>query len=162
MTETSFWEELRTGRFARMVREEARGRQLFNSREVYNVMKPLFAEHDDVETVFCIFLDTRNRIISIDKMFSGSISNSIIHPREIIKRVIAVKASNIVMAHNHPSGSVDPSQEDMRITRVLVLTLTAIDVQLHDHIIIGDGYHSMADHGLIRSYAEEFKNILAC
>ncbi len=112
MTENTFWRDLTSGKFAQMVRDEARGEQLNNSREVYNVMKPLFAQNDDVETFFCLFLNGRNRIISIEKMFAGSISSAAIYPREIVKRVIALKACAVVMAHNHPSGSTDPSNDD--------------------------------------------------
>ncbi len=159
MTENTFWRDLTSGKFAQMVRDEARGEQLNNSREVYNVMKPLFAENDDVETFFCLFLNGRNRIISIEKMFSGSISSAAIYPREIVKRVIALKACAVVMAHNHPSGSTDPSNDDRRITKTLAMALATIDVQLLDHIVIGDGYHSMADRGLIKQIKEEFKKL---
>jgi len=162
MTETTFWEDLKSGKFARMVREEARGQYLTSSREVYHVMKPLFAEVDDVETFYCLFLDTRNRILSIERMFTGTITLAAVYPREIVKRVIAVKASGVVLAHNHPSGSPTPSPEDMRITRAILFALTAIDVQLHDHIVVAEGFYSMADHGLIQSYREEFRNIIAC
>jgi DNA repair protein RadC len=162
MTETTFWEDLKSGKFARMVREEAKGQFLGSSREVYHVMKPLFAEVDDVETFYCLFLDTRNRILSIERMFTGTITLAAVYPREIVKRVIAVKASGVVLAHNHPSGSPTPSPEDMRITRAILFALTAIDVQLHDHIVVAEGFYSMADHGLIQSYREEFKNIIAC
>jgi DNA repair protein RadC len=159
MTENTFWRDLTSGKFAQMVRDEARGEQLNNSREVYNVMKPLFAENDDVETFFCLFLNGRNRIISIEKMFAGSISSAAIYPREIVKRVIALKACAVVMAHNHPSGSTDPSNDDRRITKMIAMALATIDVQLLDHLIIGDGYHSMADRGLIKEIKEEFKKL---
>ena len=159
MTENTFWRDLTSGKFAQMVRDEARGEQLNNSREVYNVMKPLFAENDDVETFFCLFLDGRNRIISIEKMFSGSISSAAIYPREIVKRVIALKACAVVMAHNHPSGSTDPSNDDRRITKTIAMALATIDVQLLDHIVIGDGYTSMADRGFIKGVREEFKKL---
>ena len=77
MTEKSqFWEDLKSGRFLSMVREESKGQYVSNSREVYNVMKPLFAEHDDVECVYSIFLDAKNKILGIEKMFTGSISAS--------------------------------------------------------------------------------------
>ena len=161
MTENTFWRDLTSGKFAQMVRDEARGEQLNNSREVYNVMKPLFAENDDVETFFCLFLNGRNRIISIEKMFSGSISSAAIYPREIVKRVIALKACAVVMAHNHPSGSTDPSNDDRRITKTIAMALATIDVQLLDHIVIGDGYTSMADRGFIKGVTEEFKRLLA-
>jgi DNA repair protein RadC len=161
MTENTFWRDLTSGKFAQMVRDEARGEELKNSREVYNVMKPLFAENDDVETFFCLFLNGRNRIISIEKMFSGSISSAAIYPREIVKRVIALKACAVVMAHNHPSGSTDPSNDDRRITKTIAMALATIDVQLLDHLVIGDGYTSMADRGFIKGVTEEFKRLLA-
>ena len=161
MSENTFWRDLTSGKFAQMVRDEARGEQLNNSREVYNVMKPLFAENDDVETFFCLFLNGRNRIISIEKMFSGSISSAAIYPREIVKRVIALKACAVVMAHNHPSGSTDPSNDDRCITKTIAMALATIDVQLLDHIVIGDGYTSMADRGFIKGVTEEFKRLLA-
>jgi DNA repair protein RadC len=161
MNEIEFWCDLVSGRFARMVREESKGRELNNSREAYHVMKPLFAENHDVETVYCVFLDGRNRIISIEKMFSGSISSAAIYPREIVKRVIALKACAVVMAHNHPSGSTDPSNDDRRITKTIAMALATIDVQLLDHIVIGDGYTSMADRGFIKGVQEEFKTLLA-
>ena len=161
MTEKTFWRDLTSGKFAQMVQDEARGEELKNSREVYNVMKPLFAENHDVETAYCLFLDGRNRIVSIEKMFSGSISSAAIYPREIVKRVLALKACAVVMAHNHPSGSTDPSTEDRRITKMIAMALATIDVQLLDHIVIGDGYTSMADRGFITAVTEEFKRLLA-
>jgi DNA repair protein RadC len=160
MTENTFWRDLTSGKFAQMVRDEARGEQLNNSREVYNVMKPLFAENDDVETFFCLFLNGRNRIISIEKMFAGSISSAAIYPREIVKRVIALKACAVVMAHNHPSGCPNPSNDDRLITRKILIALASIDVQLLDHIVVGDSYYSMADSGWIKSIQEEFKGLL--
>ena len=160
MTENTFWRDLTSGKFAQMVRDEARGEQLNNSREVYNVMKPLFAQNDDVETFFCLFLNGRNRIISIEKMFSGSISSAAIYPREIVKLVIALKACAVVMAHNHPSGCPNPSNDDRLITRKILIALASIDVQLLDHIVVGDSYYSMADSGWIKSIQEEFKGLL--
>jgi len=117
MTEKSqFWEDLKSGRFLSMVREASKGQYVFNSREVYNVMRPLFAEHDDVECVYSIFLDAKNRILGIEKMFTGSISASTVYPRELVKRIIALRATAIVLTHNHPSGCTQPSLEDKSIT----------------------------------------------
>ena len=160
MTENTFWRDLTSGKFAQMVRDEARGEQLNNSREVYNVMKPLCAENDDVETFFCLFLNGRNRIISIEKMFSGSISSAAIYPREIVKQVIALKASAVIVAHNHPSGCPNPSNDDRLITRKIAMALATIDVQLLDHIVVGKGYFSMADEGWLKAVNEEFKKLL--
>ena len=99
-----FWQDLKSGHFVSMVKETAKGKRLSNSQEVYNVLKPMFAEEDDVEKVYIIFLDAQNKILAIEKMFSGSITAASIYPREIIKRLIHLKANAFVMAHNHPSA----------------------------------------------------------
>jgi DNA repair protein RadC len=158
---STFWEDLKSGHFVSMVKETSQGQTLSNSQEVYNVMKPLFAENDDVETVYCIFLNTKNRILAIEKMFSGTISSSAIYPRELIKRIIALKSSAIVLTHNHPSGFVEPSAEDKAITVRIAIALASIDVTLHDHIIIGDGFHSMADSGWLKSVRSRYNDLLS-
>ena len=159
--ESTFWEDLTTGRFASMVKETSQGQTLCNSQEVFNVMKPLFAENDDVEAVYCIFLNAKNRILAIEKVFSGSISASAIYPRELIKRILALKSSAIVLTHNHPSGCVEPSAEDKAITTKVAIALFSVDATLHDHIIIGDGFHSMADSGLLNTVKSKFNNLLS-
>lgn len=159
--EKSFWEKLKSGRFARMVKEESRGQELSGAHEVFNIIKPFFAENSDVERVYCIFLDTRNRILAIEKMFSGTISSSSIYPRELIKRVITLKAGAVVITHNHPSGHTQPSNEDRVVTRKIALALESIDVKLHDHIILGDGYHSMSDNGFMGKVQKELNRFLS-
>jgi len=159
--EKSFWKHLRSGRFARMVKEESKGRELSGPREVFNILKPIFAENDDVERLYCIFLDTRNHILAIEKMFSGSLTSSSIYPRELVKKVIKKKAGAVILSHNHPSGHTEPSSEDKQITRKVTMALEAIDVKLHDHIIVGDDYYSMADHGVIKSVTDQFNKMLS-
>ena len=161
MKEKRFWKDLKSGKFAQMVVKEARGKYLTNPKDVYNVVKPLLAENDDVETVYCLFLDTRNRMLAIEKVFSGSISSAVIYPREIVKRVVTLKANAVIMAHNHPSGVPEPSSDDKLITTKLFMALGAIDVRLLDHVIIGDGYHSLADDGLIASLTNQFNTLLS-
>jgi DNA repair protein RadC len=97
---SQFWEDLKSGRFVSMVKESAKGQRLSNSQEVYNVLKPIMAEEDDIEKVYIIFLDAQNKILSIEKMFSGSISAASIYPREIVKKLINLKASAFLIAHN--------------------------------------------------------------
>ncbi len=156
----TFWKDLKSGHFTSMVKESSHGQALSNSKEVYNVMKPLFAETDDVESVYCIFLNAKNRILAIERMFSGSISASTIYTRELIKRIIALKSTAIVLVHNHPSGCAEPSIEDKTITMKVAIALASIDVALHDHIIIGDGYHSMSDSGWLNGVGRRFKDLL--
>ena len=155
-----FWEELKSGRFASMVKESSRGQSVSSSQEVYNILKPIFAEEDDIEKVYFIFLDAQNKVLAIENLFSGSITASSIYPREIVKRLIHLKASAFIMAHNHPSGDIKPSIEDKSITTKVAIAAASIDVQFHDHIIIGDGYHSMADTGWLKGVSRRFSNLL--
>lgn len=93
-------------------------------------------------------------------MFSGSLTASAVYPREIIKRLIALKSSAFVMVHNHPSGDLKPSSEDKAITIKMGIAAASIDVSLHDHIIIGDGHHSMADTGWLKDISSRFTGLL--
>lgn len=161
MTEKSkFWKDLKSGRFVSMVKESSKKQSISNSQEVYNIMKPLFAEDDDVEKVYFLFLDAQNKILSIENLFSGSLTASSIYPREIVKRLIHLKASAFIMVHNHPSGDIKPSAEDKSITMKVGVAAASIDVQLHDHIIIGEGFHSMADTGWLRGVSKQFTSLL--
>ena len=155
-----FWQDLKSGHFVSMVKEAAKGKRLSNSQEVYNVLKPMLAEEDDVEKVYIIFLDAQNKILAIEKLFSGSITAASIYTREIVKRLIHLKASAFVMAHNHPSTVTTPSAEDKTITIKVGIAAASIDVAFHDHIIIGDGYHSMADNGWLEQVSSRFSGLL--
>lgn len=158
--QSKFWEDLKSGAFISMVKESSKGRSLSNSQEAYHVLKPMFAREDDVENVYVIFLDAQNKILAIEKVFSGSISSSAIYPREIVKRIIHRKATAFVMAHNHPSGSTIPSRDDESITVKIGIAAASIDVAFHDHIIIGDGYLSMADSGCLKKVSSKFAEIM--
>jgi DNA repair protein RadC len=155
-----FWQDLKSGRFVSMVKETAKGRRLSNSQEAYNVIKPMLAENDDVEKVYIIFLDAKNKILAIEKMFTGSISAASIYTREVVKHLIIHKASAFLIAHNHPSGDTTPSAEDKSITIKIGIAAASIDVAFHDHIIIGDGYYSMADNGCLKKIASGFSSLL--
>lgn len=160
MDKEQFWEELRSGKFVSMVRESSRGKSLRSSFEAYNVLKPLFADEDDVEKMFFIFMDQKNRIISIEDLFKGSIAGSAVYTREIIKRIIQLKANAIVISHNHPSGDPYPSNEDKSVTLKVMAAASSIDVSVLDHLIIGESYYSMADKGLIKSMKGQIDNFM--
>ena len=131
--EEKFWSDLKSGKFASMVQETGRGEKLASPAEVYNVTKPLFAKHKDVETVLGIFLDTKNRILAIETLFSGSIAGANVYPREIVKRILELESNALVLIHNHPSGCTEPSRADYAITVKIMLVLEGIGVSLHDH-----------------------------
>jgi DNA repair protein RadC len=161
MTETKFWEQLKSGHFAQMVRETTKGKEISNAVVAYHILKPLFAENDDVETVYCIFLDMKNHILSIEKMFSGTINCATVFPREIVKRVVALRAGAVLMGHNHPSGDTTPSAEDRALTKRVIFSLMVIDVLLHDHLIVGNGYHSLSDEGWMHTARDQCRNFMA-
>ncbi|MEA3431089.1 MAG: DNA repair protein RadC [candidate division WOR-3 bacterium] len=97
-----------------------------------------------------LFLDVKNRLIATEKMFKGTVSSSVVYPREIVKRAIKKDASSVILVHNHPSGDPTPSPEDRRITRDVVDALEAVDIKVLDHIIIGDNrYFSFASEKLL-------------
>ena len=160
-TEKAFWQSLKSGKFAEMLKEESKGQELGGPHEVFNIIKPIFAENSDVERMYGIFLDTRNRILAIEKLFTGSLTSASVYPREIVKKVLSLRAGAVVITHNHPSGHTQPSIEDKEITRKVAMALLTIDVSLHDHIIVGDGYFSFSEHGLMKNMTDEFKRILS-
>ena len=161
MQAEKFWEDLKSGKFAQMVRESARGKEISNPVEAYHIVKPLFAEQNDVECMYGIFLDTRNHILAIEKISSGTLTCAVVYPRELVKRVIALQAGAIVLAHSHPSGNTEPSPEDRVITKKIVFALATIDVLLHDHLIVGRGYYCMSSDGWIESAAKQCRKFLA-
>jgi DNA repair protein RadC len=158
---STFWKDLKSGRFARMVREETRGRTLKDPEEVFNISKPLFAKNDDVEKLYCLFLDTRNHILGIEKLFTGTLTNATVYPREIVKRVLDLKAGAVVMVHNHNSGDTEPSREDKEVTRKVAMALISIDVSLHDHIIVGKSYFSFSEKGLMEGITEKINKYIS-
>ncbi len=160
MEKKQFWSALKSGEFASMVKESSKGKCLLGSKEVYHVMKPIFAETDDTERMYCIFLNCRNRVIAIEKMFEGTITQMAVYPRELIKRIIELKATAAILVHNHPSGDPSPSREDKTLTMKVGVVMTGIDVLLHDHVIVGDGYYSMADSGDIKMIMDRVNNLI--
>ena len=104
------------------------------------------------ERFLICFLTHANQVITCQEHCIGSISSSVIHPREVLKQVLQYDASAIILAHNHPSGTLEPSREDKDLTKTLIKALKTINVTVHDHIIVAYGnqdYFSFADHGII-------------
>ncbi|MDM8569623.1 DNA repair protein RadC [Thiotrichales bacterium HSG1] len=102
------------------------------------------------EVFACLFLDTKNRVITFAEMFHGTIDEASIYPREVAKRALKHNASAVILAHNHPSGVAKPSNSDIAITKQLQEVLELLDVRVLDHFIIGDGcYVSFVEEGLM-------------
>ncbi len=97
-----------------------------------------------------IYLNGRNNITGMEELFHGSLTTSAVYPREVVKKVLKQNAAAIILIHNHPSGNLSPSQEDIKITKKLKDAVATIDVKVHDHLIIaGNDYYSFADNNLI-------------
>ena len=150
-----FWDDLKSGKFATMVKDSVKGRKVSDSQTLYNILKPLYVQEPDVEKGHFIFLNSKNSILSMDCMFTGTLTASAIYPREVAKRILFHQAAAFIMSHNHPSGETLPSREDEQITMQLVLMAHSIGVTFHEHIIIGDGYFSMADNGMIHTFKDK-------
>lgn len=97
-----------------------------------------------------IFLNGRNAFIHSDVLFEGTLTTTAVYPREIIKRALDLNAAAIIIGHNHPSGSVSPSPYDQEITETIKRACEAVEIRLHDHLIIGnDNWFSFSDHHML-------------
>jgi DNA repair protein RadC len=91
------------------------------------------------EVFCCLYLDNRHRLIAFEELFRGTIDRAGVHPREVLRQTLFHNASAVILAHNHPSGVLEPSQADELITRRLKEALELLDVRVLDHFIVGDG-----------------------
>ncbi|PKP21325.1 MAG: hypothetical protein CVU05_07030 [Bacteroidetes bacterium HGW-Bacteroidetes-21] len=122
-------------------------RKITGSRDAFEYLHPIIG-HLDHEESFVILLDNASQILSYFRAGQGGITGTVMDPRVILKNVIMANATRFIIAHNHPSGNLTPSDADISITRKLREGAQLIDLQLLDHIIVSDkGYYSFADEG---------------
>ena len=120
---------------------------LENPQVVRDYLKAML-RHEPHEVFGCLFLDSKHQVLTFETLFRGSIDNTAVHPREVVKRSLANNAAAVILCHNHPSGNSDPSQADRLLTKRLQKALELIDVRVLDHFIVGDGEPlSMAECG---------------
>ncbi|QCO66771.1 JAB domain-containing protein [Luteimonas yindakuii] len=91
------------------------------------------------EVFAALFLDTRHRALAFEELFRGTIDGAEVHPREVVRRALAHNAAALIVGHNHPSGSAEPSAADRTVTAQLKQALGLVDVRLLDHFVVGDG-----------------------
>lgn len=102
------------------------------------------------EVFCCLFLDNRHRVLAFDELFRGTIDNTTVYPREVVKQALHRNAAAVILAHNHPSGVAEPSEADQLITRRIRDALELVDIRLLDHFVIGDGTCvSLASRGFV-------------
>ena len=95
-----------------------------------------------------LFLDSGNKLISIETFESGTVNHSVVYPRKVVERALYNHAVGMIIAHNHPSGTLQPSQEDLKITKAVKDALKTVETVLPDHIIIGNNnYYSFKNNG---------------
>ncbi len=119
------------------------------SLDVVNYYKDLFSDKKQ-ELFYCLYLNNKNYVIERKLLFMGTINRSIVHPREIFKNAYLSSASGIICIHNHPSGDINPSLEDKKLTKALVDIGNIQNIPILDHIIIGkDNYFSFMENDLL-------------
>lgn len=107
---------------------------------------------DDKEHFWALLLNAQNGLIHIEPVSVGTMTASLVHPRDVFGPALREGAASIVLVHNHPSGDATPSAEDIRLTRQLVDVAKFHDIRLHDHVVIGNGtmaWRSLAEQGVI-------------
>lgn len=125
--------------------------QMRNSRDVRDILASYLADVDR-EHFVVLLLDQKNKIIGIHTVSTGSMTASVVHPREVLKVCILSNAASFVGGHNHPSGDPKPSAEDRALTQRLRDAGKLMGIAMLDHVIVGDGtdaYFSFADEGLL-------------
>jgi DNA repair protein RadC len=129
-----------------------KGVSITSSETAKDAIAVKFLNYPEREVFGCLFLDAQHRVIEWKELFFGTINVNTVYPREVVKAALQLNAASIVFAHNHPSGSIKPSQQDIALTKTLAEILKVIDVRVLDHLIIGDSVYSLADNGLMPTH----------
>lgn len=110
----------------------------------------LHLAHEEHEVFAVMFLDVQNQLLQFEPLFRGTLSQTSVYPREVVKRALTLQASAVILAHNHPSGIAEPSRADEFLTQSLKQALALIDVRVIDHLVVGaDHAISFAERGLL-------------
>lgn len=127
-----------------------RGHALRSPKDVKDYLCLRGESHGNVEVFSVLFLDAHNNVISHDAMFFGTLTQTSVYPREVVRSALAHAAAGVILSHNHPSGNATPSRADEMLTQTLKAALALIDVKVLDHIIVaGADSYSLAEHGLL-------------
>lgn len=125
-----------------------RGESLTSSAVTREYLKLLIGEYER-EVFYVVWLDNQHYVLKHGILFQGTIDGSMVHPREVVKDALSCNAAAGIFAHNHPSGSSEPSQADISITRRLKNALALIDIRTLDHMVVGETVTSLAERGLM-------------
>jgi DNA repair protein RadC len=134
----------------RSMHEQLREREVFGSPDAVKNYLQLHLARKAREEFAVLFLDAQNRLIELEVMFRGTLTQTSVYPREIVSEALRLGAAAVILAHNHPSGTVSPSRADEALTQTIKAALALVDVRVLDHIIVAPGAAlSMAEKGLV-------------
>lgn len=134
----------------RALEEKMREPHLLNSPQAVRDYLRLALQSKPHEVFLGIFLDAQHRVVEVEELSSGTLTQTSVYPREVVKRALHFNAAAVIFAHNHPSGVAEPSRADEDLTRALKQALKLIDVSVLDHFIVGSsGVLSFAERGLL-------------
>jgi DNA repair protein RadC len=134
----------------RALAEEMTARDCLASPAAVRGYLRLAMQHLGHECFYCVFLDAQNRVIAAEELFRGTLTQTSVYPREVVKHALARNAAAVILAHNHPSGVAEPSLQDQALTRTLAEALALVDVKVLDHFIVAPGAClSFAERGLL-------------
>jgi DNA repair protein RadC len=134
----------------RVLAQQLAERPLFDSPQRVKDYAALHLRPLAHEAFAVLFLDTGHRLLGLEVMFHGTLAQTSVHPREIVKRALALNAAAVVLAHNHPSGAAEPSRADELVTQGVRAALQLVDVRVLDHLVVGGAtVLSFAERGLM-------------
>ena len=134
----------------RALGEEMRARDSLSSPAAVRSYLRLRMQDLAHEAFYCVCLDAQNRVIAAEELFRGTLTQTSVYPREVVKHALAHNAAAVILAHNHPSGVAEPSVQDQALTRTLAEALSLVDVKVLDHFIVAPGAClSFAERGLM-------------
>ena len=129
---------------------KSRGGAIFDQPQRVKDFMRLQLGHLEHEVFGVMFLDTQLQLIAFEHMFRGTLADTSVHPREIVKRALLLNAAAVCLVHNHPSGSIEPSRADELVTEGVRAALQLVDVRVVDHLVVGcRSVFSFAERGLL-------------
>jgi DNA repair protein RadC len=134
----------------RAMGQQLREREIFSTPDAVKHYLQLHLSAKPHEVFAVLFLDAQNRLIVMEELFRGTLTQTSVYPREVVTQALKHQAASVVLAHNHPSGTVQPSRADEALTQTLKAALALVDVRVLDHVIVAPGVAlSMAEKGLL-------------
>jgi DNA repair protein RadC len=134
----------------RAMAQQLKEREVFGSPEAVKQYLQLHLAHRPHEVFAVLFLDAQNRLVAMEELFRGTLTQTSVYPREVVRRALQLESAAVVLAHNHPSGTVQPSRADEALTQTLKSALALVDVRVLDHVVVAPGDAlSMAEKGLL-------------